>query len=185
MKEESMVSTTENVEKETSTEVKVESETTPVETPKTYTRDEVNKMLNAERTKEREAVLREVEARKAEAEKLAKMDEDQKKSYELEQANKRAETAESKLSAYELKDEAIKQAREKGVDLELMETLDYTKETAESITSKIEIFSQALKKNHEKAISEYSKEPTPQVGDNIRPEENKTGYEKFEEKYKK
>lgn len=57
MKEESMVSTTENVEKETSIEVKVESETTPVETPKTYTRDEVNKMFNAERTKEREAVI--------------------------------------------------------------------------------------------------------------------------------
>ncbi len=125
------------------------------------------------------------EAKKAEAERLAKMDEDQKKSYELEQANKRAETAESKLSAYELKDEAIKQASEKGVDLDLMQTLDYTKETAESITSKIEIFSQALKKNHEKAISEYSKEPTPQVGDNIRPDEDKTGYERFEEKYKK
>lgn len=185
MEEKSMVSTTENVENETSTEVKAESEPTQVETPKTYTRDEVNKMLNAERTKEREAVLREVEARKVEAERLAKMDEDQKKSYEIEQANKRALTAESELNAYRLKDEAIKQASEKGVDLDLMQTLDYTKETAESITQKIEIFSNASKKIHEKAISEYSKEPTPQVGDNIRTDENKTGYEKFEENYRK
>lgn len=165
MEEKSMVSTTENVEKETSTEVQVKSEPTQVEIPKTYTRDEVNKMLNAERTKEREAVLREVEARKAEAEKLAKMDEDQKKSYEYEKVSKERDSAVSELNAYKLKDEAIKQAREKGVDIALMDTLDYTKETAESINAKIDIFSNASKKIYENAISEYSKEPTPQVGD--------------------
>ena len=182
MENESMVSTTENVEKETSTEVKVENETKSVETPKTYTRDEVNKMLNAERTKEREVVLREVEARKAEAERLAKMDEDQKKSYEYEKVSKERDSAVSELNAYKLKDESIKQAREKGVDLSLMDTLDYTKETAESITRKIEIFSNTSKKIYESAIKEYSKESTPQVGDRFQ-EEPKSGYDKFLENY--
>lgn len=167
MENESMVSTAENVEKEqTSIEEKEGAKATPVvDVPKTYTRDEVNKMLNAERAKEREAVLREVEARKAEAEKLAKMDEVQKKDYELEQFKQRAIDAENKLNAFELKDEAVRQASEKGVDLELMQTLDYTKETAESISKKIEIFARSMRKTHEKAIEEYSKEPTPQVGD--------------------
>ena len=107
------------------------------------------------------------EARKAEAERLAKMDEDQKKSYEYEKVSKERDSAVSELNAYRLKDESIKQAREKGVDLSLMDTLDYTKETAESISKKIEIFSNASKKIYESAINEYSKEPTPQVGDTI------------------
>ena len=38
---------------------------------KTYTRDEVNKMINAEKQKERQAMLEEMEAKKAEADKLA------------------------------------------------------------------------------------------------------------------
>ena len=189
MENESMVSTAENVEKEqTSIEEKEEAKATPVvEVPKTYTRDEVNKMLNAERAKEREAVLREVEARKAEAEKLAKMDEVQKKNYELEQFKKRAIEAENKLDAFQLKDEAIRQATEKGVDLELMQTLDYTKETAESISEKIEIFARSMRKTHEKAIEEYSKEPTPQVGDHTPTTKSLSdckSYEDFDNYYK-
>ena len=84
-----MVPTTENEEK--------------VETPKveekTFTRAEVNKMINAEKQKERQAILEEMEAKKAEADKLAKMDEDQKKSYELEQERARANKAENELTA--------------------------------------------------------------------------------------
>ncbi len=183
MEEKEKVSTTETVEtKENEIQTKDGKEE---KKEKLYTRAEVERIKSLERKTMREEFQKEAEAKKAEEERLAKMDEEQKKSYELEQANQRALTAESELNAYKLKDEAIEQAREKGVDLDLMQTLDYTKETVESITKKIEIFSQALRKNHENAISEYSKEPTPQVGENIRTDENKTGYEKFEENYKK
>lgn len=123
----------------------------------------------------------------AEADKLAKMDEEQKKSYELEQANNRALAAESKLNAYELQIEAIRQAGEKGVDLELMQTLDYTKETAESISKKIEIFERSMRKTHEKAIEEYSKEPTPQTGDHTPTTKSLSdckSYEDFDNYYK-
>lgn len=103
----------------------------------------------------------------AEAEKLAKMNEEQKISYEMEQITKRAIEAENKLNAHELKDEAVRQANERGIDLDLMLSLDYTKETAESIKKKIEVFEKVSKKTYEKAISEYSKELTPQVGNHI------------------
>lgn len=156
---------------------------------KTYTRDELERIKAQEREATKKAVLKELEeqkkAEKAEAERLAKMDEEQKKSYEVEKVTKERDSAISELNAYKLKEEATKQAREKGVDLDLMDTIDYTKETAESIKSKIDIFANSTKKTRERAISEYSKEPTPKTGDKVNPNDNKTGYEKFVENYKK
>ncbi len=152
-----MVPTTENEEK--------------VETPKveekTFTRDEVNKMINAEKQKERQAILEEMEAKKAEADKLAKMDEDQKKSYELEQERARANKAENELNAYRLKDETIRQASQRGISLGYIETIDFSRETAESINSKLDIFERVSKADKEKVINEYSKEPAPKTGDII------------------
>lgn len=66
-----MESTAESVENVETSKVEENKE-------KTYTRDEVNKMINAEKQKQRQAILEEMEAKKAEADKLAKMDEDQK-----------------------------------------------------------------------------------------------------------
>lgn len=154
-----------------------------VETPKveekTFTRAEVNKMINAEKQKERQAILEEMEAKKAEADKLAKMDEDQKKSYELEQERARANKAENELNAYRLKDETIRQASQRGIALGYIETIDFARETAESINSKLDIFEKVSKADREKAISEYSKEPPPKTGDNIDNQDNLSGYEKF------
>lgn len=181
-----MVSTTETVENNVEENTQnVQSEVKEKDNWTKEHRDELNRMFASERQKEREKVMNEMKAKQDEANRLAKMDEDQKRTYELEQANKRALTAESELNAYKLKDEAIKQASAKGVDLELMQTIDYSKETAESISKKIEIFERTSKKIHENAISEYSKEPTPQTGDSINLDSNKTGYEKFEEKYQR
>ena len=153
--------TTETEEKTQAQEAKKEE--------KTYTRDELEKIKAQEREATRKAVLKELEeqkkAEKAEAERLAKMDEEQKKSYEVDKITKERDSAISELNALKLKDEATKQAREKGIDLDLMETIDYKKETAETIKSKIDIFANTSKKISERAISEYSKEPTPQVGD--------------------
>lgn len=173
----------------TESEVKEIPTKEPEKVEKTYTRDEVEKIKAHERETMRREILTELtqkqEAEKAEAERLAKMDEDQKKSYKLEQTEKERDSAVSELNAYKLKDESIKQAREKGVSLSLMETLDYSKETAESIQKKIEIFAQTAREIHENAIKEYSKEPTPQTGERINHDSDKTGYEKFAEKYNK
>lgn len=155
-----MESTAESVEKVETSNVEENKE-------KTYTRDEVNKMINAEKQKERQAMLEEMEAQKAEADKLAKMDEDQKKSYELEQERARANKAENELQAYRLKDETIRQANQRGISLGYIDTIDFSRETAESINSKLDIFEKVSKAEREKAISEYSKEPPPQVGERV------------------
>lgn len=139
-------------------------ETSKVE-EKTFTRDEVNKMINAEKLKERESIVKEYESKKQEAEKLAKMDEEQKRSYETEQATQRAIKAEKELQAYKLKDETIRQANSKGIDIDLIDTLDFEKETAESINKKLEIFEKIVKKEREKAIEQYSREPAPKTGE--------------------
>lgn len=146
------------------------------EETKTYTRDEVNKMLNAERQKERQSVLNEMEVKKAEAEKLAKMDEEQKKDYKLQEALKRAEEAERKLNSRDLEAETLRQAGDKGISLELIKTIDFEKETAESITKKLEIFEKTTKSEKERIINEYSKETPPITGEKVN---NLSGYEKF------
>ncbi len=155
-----MESTAESVEK-------VETSKAEENKEKTFTRDEVNKMINAEKQKERQAILEEMEAKKAEADKLAKMDEDQKKSYELEQERARANKAENELNAYRLKDETIRQASQRGISLGYIETIDFSRETAESINSKLDIFERVSKADREKAINEYSKEPAPQTGERV------------------
>lgn len=103
--------------------------------------------------------------KQAEAERLAKMDEDQKRNYALEQEKARANKAESELNAYKLKDETIRQASQRGISIEYLETIDFSRENAESINKKLDIFEKTSKTEKERAINEYSKEPPPQTGD--------------------
>ena len=157
-----MEATAESVEKvETSTvEVKKEEE-------KTFTRDEVNKMINAERLKERQSVINEYETKKAEAERFAKLSEDEKQKELLKAEKARADKAERDLNAHKLKDETIRQANERGISIDLIQTLDFNTETAESIYSKLAIFEKTCKSEREKAINEYSREPAPQTGNRV------------------
>ena len=125
-----------------------------------YDKKITNSLKTARTTWEEENRTKQVEA-----ERLAKMDEDQKKSYELQQANARASKAENELNAYKLKDETIRQASDRGISLAYLDTIDFTRETAESINKKLDIFEKTSKADREKAISEYSKEPAPQTGE--------------------
>lgn len=112
--------------------------------------------------------------KQAEAEKLAKMDEEQKINYQLQEAIKRAEEAEKKLSSRDLETETIKQANSKGIPLELIQTIDFGKETAESIASKLAIFEKTSKTIAEKVKDEYSREDPPQTGDKVDSQKDKS-----------
>lgn len=100
-------------------------------------------------------------AKQTEAEKLAKMKEDEKHQYELDKANQRAEDAIAKLNAYELKNTALKIAQEKGLDITLLDDIDYSKQTAETITAIIDTKKAVFDKALEKAINEKYKEESP------------------------
>ena len=103
---------------------------------------------------------------KSEAEKLAKMDAEQKHQYELDQANKRANDSEAKLRAYELKEQATKIAREKNVDVNLLDLLDFTKENAETVVAKIDNIKNVYDSAIEKALNDKLKQKSP-VSHNI------------------
>ena len=63
-----------------------------------------------------------------------------------------------KLNAYELKEEASKIAREKGVPQSLLNIIDYTKENADSIKTKIEEIEVTYKQALQEGINDRMKE---------------------------
>lgn len=101
------------------------------------------------------------QTKRTEAEKLAKMDAGQKAKYELKKANEERDTAIAKLNAYELKNTAIKIAQEKGLDISLLEDIDFSKQTAETITTIIDTKKAVFDKVLEKAMNDKYKESTP------------------------
>lgn len=103
----------------------------------------------------------EEQTKRTEAEKLAKMDAEQKAKYELKKEKERADEAIARLNAYELKNTAIKIAQEKGLDISLLEDIDYSKQTAETITTIIDTKKAVFDKAIEKAMNDKYKEKSP------------------------
>lgn len=103
----------------------------------------------------------ELDTEKTEAEKLAKMNETQKLEYELKKQKKLNEENQKKLNARDLKDEAIKIASEKGLDVSLLSFFNFEMVKAETISNKIDEISTAFNKAVEKAVNERLKEDTP------------------------
>lgn len=121
------------------------------------------------------------EEERAEAEKLARMTEEEKHQLALSKEKERADKAESELNAYRLKDEAIKIAKDKDLDISFLDVLDYSKESAESVKSKIDIISSTLNKALESKTNELMKQASPkQVSSNSSSKEK--AY--LDEKYK-
>lgn len=104
---------------------------------------------------------KDLEAEKTEAEKLAKMKNDEKLQYQLEKEKSEKDNALAELNAYKLKEEAIKIASEKGLDVSLLSFFNFKTEKAEEINNKIDEISVAFNKAVEKAVNERLKEDTP------------------------
>lgn len=98
---------------------------------------------------------------KSEAEKLAKMNKEQKLEYQAQKAEKEKSDALAKLNAYELKEQALKVATEKGLDVSLLNFFDFSTAKADEINTKIDEISNAFNKAVEKAVNERLKEDTP------------------------
>lgn len=102
-----------------------------------------------------------LEAEKTEAEKLAKMKSDEKLQYQLEKEKSEKDNALAELNAYKLKEEAIKVASEKGLDVSLLNLIDFKTVTAEELNTNIENMTSVFNKAVEKAVNERLKEDTP------------------------
>lgn len=107
----------------------------------------------------------EQEAKQSEAEKLAKMKDDERRNYELEQARKKQEEAELRLSAYELKEEAIKMANipETQVDVSLLNLIDFRSIKAEQVEPTIKNIKKVFDSAVENEVNKRLKDTTPKT----------------------
>lgn len=97
----------------------------------------------------------------SEAEKLAEMTEKQKQEYEYKKVLRERDDVLAKLNAYELKDQTLKIAEEKGLPASLVELLDFRVIKAEDVESKVDSLCDTFKKAVEMGVNERLKEPTP------------------------
>ena len=98
---------------------------------------------------------------KSEAEKLAKMNKEQKLEYQAQKAEHEKANALAKLNAYELKEQALKIASEKGLDVSLLNFFDFSTVKAEELNPKLDEIANTFNKAVEKAVYERLKEDTP------------------------
>ncbi len=134
---------------------------------KTYTRDELNKIVSAEKAKLREELLQEAKVKQTEAEKLAKMDAEQKLNYELDKKTKENEELTNKINSLTLQTQANTLATEKGLPLGYLKDWDFTKETAESVSEKIDNLAKTRSADLEAYLKDKLKQNPPKaIGDN-------------------
>ncbi|MCI8384228.1 MAG: DUF4355 domain-containing protein [Clostridia bacterium] len=139
-----------------STAESVEMVKTSKEKVKTFTRDEVNKIVNAETNKTRKKYKEQMKA-----EKLAKMKSDEELLYQLEKEKIEKDNALAELNEYRLKEEAIKIAREKGLEVSLLNLIDFKNVTSETLSKNIDKLTIVFNKSVEKAVNERLKEEIP------------------------
>ncbi len=139
-----------------STAESVEMVKTSKEKVKTFTRDEVNKIVNAETNKTRKKYKEQMKA-----EKIAKMKSDEELLYQLEKEKIEKDNALAELNEYRLKEEAIKIAREKGLEVSLLNLIDFKNVTSETLSKNIDKLTIVFNKSVEKAVNERLKEEIP------------------------
>lgn len=91
-----------------------------------------------------------------EANRLAKVEENQARNKELEQEKERANKAESELHIYKIKERVIHEASQRGISIEYLDTIDFSKEREEDINKKLDIFEKVAKREQEKMIKEIA-----------------------------
>lgn len=150
-----------------STETEVVKEEV-VEQPKerTFTRSELNKIINAEREKVRSQVVQEMEAKRTEAERLAKMSVEEKNQYQINQLTKRNQELESQINANSLRVQANKYAQEKGLPTIYLDDLNFAQESAETVKAKIDKLAFIRAKDMEFALKSKLRQTPPQAVEN-------------------
>ncbi|WP_314737077.1 DUF4355 domain-containing protein [Limosilactobacillus urinaemulieris] len=119
---------------------------------RTFTQAEVDKMVKKRMARYDRDHQNEVESAKNEAVKLAKMNKDQKKDYELQQAQQQAQDAEAKLARYELRDAARKQLIDAGytptdddIDLIVTDKAESTQANAKALLNMVERIKESVR----------------------------------------
>ena len=112
----------------------------------------------------------EYQAKVSEAEKLAKMNAEQKLKYELEKSNKERDEFKAQLEAGNLYKTATDIANDKGLPIGYLGLIDFSKESAETITKKIDDLVELRNKDLEAYLNGKLKQATPQEKKDSQPE---------------
>ena len=126
---------------------------------KTFTQEELDKIVQGRIAKERKSWERHLEEQKTEAEKLASMSEKEKKEYQTQKRAKELDDREAAITRRELTAQAKVQLADKGIPTELAEILNLT--DAESCKKSIEIVEKAFQTAVERAVEEKIKGNPP------------------------
>ena len=121
----------------------------------------VDKSLNTAKTKWENDYQEKLAKEKSEAEKLAKMDADQKIKYELNKIKAENEELHSKINASDLYKTASSIATEKGIPTGYLSLIDFGKESADSITEKLNTLQEIRNKDLEGYLNSRLRQPTP------------------------
>ena len=151
---------------------------------KTFTHEEVDKIIKERLAREKAKSEKEQE----EAKKLAKMNAEEKAKYEHDKLVEELNQLKAEKSKRELQDTARGLLQEKNIDIDLLEFLDYT--DAESCKASIDKLSTAWNKAIEKAVNDRIKTNTvPKMANNnntiTKEQFNKMNYQQKLELYNK
>lgn len=127
----------------------------PNNQPKTFTQEELDKIVQGRIAKERKSWEKQLEDQKTEAQKLETMSDKEKKKYQEEKRIKELDDREAAITRRELTAQAKVQLADKGIPTELAEILNLT--DAESCKKSIETVEKAFQTAVEKAVEEKSK----------------------------
>lgn len=134
-----------------------------VKETKTYTAEEVNKMIEDGRKQALEEANKKAEERfqnkMKESERLAKMNEEEKLRYQLEQREKAITEKEKALALAENKNEASKILAEKGLSLSLVDFV--VAEDAETMNNNISLLDKAFKQSVKAEVEKRLGSSTP------------------------
>lgn len=130
---------------------------------KTFTQDDLNKIISDRLSKERkkwdEELSSKVEEAKTEAQKLAKMNAEQKAEYERKQLEEQLSKREAEITRRELRATALETLAEKGLPKQLAEVLVYT--DAEATNKSIDAVEKSFRDAVEQAVNDRLKNTTP------------------------
>lgn len=135
-------------------------------TEKTFTQAELDEIIQREKNKAKRSAEKEYQAKMDEAEKLRKMNADEKAKYEAKKQADRIVELEAQINRNGLEKEASKMLSEAGIVADDMVLEFVVREDAEATSVAVNAFSQLVKKQADQQVSEMLKGQTPTRTDN-------------------
>lgn len=143
-------------------ETTTEEQTESTQTEKTFTQKDVDKLIQDRLAREQSKWEKKVQEERTEAEKLAKMNADQKAEYEAQKKLDELSKREKDITTRELRATAYETLAEKNLPKELVDILNYS--DAEQCNKSIEAVEKAFQSAVEKAVNDKLRGGNPPKG---------------------